>query len=116
MDRGVISTAANQIQRERDRRARGLHQFVAALAHAENIAKPARFFLGLSKTCAKLGFAFWDYLGSRLAVPNQPRSHTCEQSSGIVVLPPDRPTFPRLLEDRNRGKFPGELGMKGPKL
>ena len=29
-------------------------------------------FLGLSKTCAKLGFAFWDYLGSRLAVPNQP--------------------------------------------
>ena len=29
-------------------------------------------FLGLSKTCAKLGIAFWDYLGSRLAVPNQP--------------------------------------------
>ena len=29
-------------------------------------------FLGLSKTCAKLGFAFWDHLGSRLAVPNQP--------------------------------------------
>jgi Transposase IS66 family len=29
-------------------------------------------FLGLSKTCAKLGIAFWDYLGSRLQVPNQP--------------------------------------------
>ena len=29
-------------------------------------------FLGLSKTCAKLGIASWDYLGSRLAVPNQP--------------------------------------------
>lgn len=27
-------------------------------------------FLGLSKTCAKLGITFWDYLGSRLAVPN----------------------------------------------
>ena len=27
-------------------------------------------FLGLSKTCAKLGIAFWDYLGSRLKVPN----------------------------------------------
>ena len=27
-------------------------------------------FLGLAKTCAKLGIAFWDYLGSRLAVPN----------------------------------------------
>ena len=29
-------------------------------------------FLGLSKTCAKLGIAFWDFLGSRLAVPNHP--------------------------------------------
>jgi hypothetical protein len=27
-------------------------------------------FLGLSKTCAKLGIRFWDYLGSRLATPN----------------------------------------------
>ena len=26
-------------------------------------------FLGLDKTCAKLGIAFWDYLGARLAVP-----------------------------------------------
>jgi len=29
-------------------------------------------FLGLSKTCAKLGIAFWDYLGARLAVPAHP--------------------------------------------
>jgi hypothetical protein len=29
-------------------------------------------FLGLAKTCAKLRIAFWDYLGSRLAVPEQP--------------------------------------------
>ena len=27
-------------------------------------------FLGLSKTCAKLGILFWDYLGARLAVQN----------------------------------------------
>ena len=27
-------------------------------------------FLGLAKTCAKLGILFWDYLGARLAVPN----------------------------------------------
>jgi hypothetical protein len=27
-------------------------------------------FLGLNKTCAKLGIAFWDYLGARLAVPH----------------------------------------------
>jgi hypothetical protein len=29
-------------------------------------------FLGLLKTCTKLGVAFWDYLGARLAVPNCP--------------------------------------------
>jgi hypothetical protein len=29
-------------------------------------------FLGLNKTCAKLGIAFWDYLGARLAVPSAP--------------------------------------------
>jgi transposase IS66 family protein len=29
-------------------------------------------FLGLAKTCAKQGVAFWDYLGSRLGVPGQP--------------------------------------------
>jgi hypothetical protein len=29
-------------------------------------------FLGLAKTCAKLGVAFWDYLGSRLGVAGQP--------------------------------------------
>jgi hypothetical protein len=28
-------------------------------------------FLGLAKTCAKQGVAFWDYLGSRLGVPGQ---------------------------------------------
>jgi hypothetical protein len=27
-------------------------------------------FLGLAKTCAKLGISFWDYLGDRLAVPD----------------------------------------------
>jgi len=36
-------------------------------------------FLGLSKTCAKLGIAFWDYLGARLAVPG------CPEGSGAVV-------------------------------
>jgi hypothetical protein len=29
-------------------------------------------FLGLAKTCAKHGVAFWDYLGSRLGVPDRP--------------------------------------------
>jgi len=29
-------------------------------------------FLGLAKTCAKLGITFWDYLGARLAIADQP--------------------------------------------
>jgi hypothetical protein len=29
-------------------------------------------FLGLAKTCAKLGISFWDYLGERLAVAGNP--------------------------------------------
>jgi hypothetical protein len=29
-------------------------------------------FLGLAKTCTKLGIAFWDYLGDRLEIPDQP--------------------------------------------
>lgn len=29
-------------------------------------------FLGIVKTCAKLGITFWDYLGARLAVPTGP--------------------------------------------
>ncbi len=29
-------------------------------------------FLGLAKTCGKLGIVFWNYLGSRLSVPDQP--------------------------------------------
>jgi hypothetical protein len=29
-------------------------------------------FLGLAKTCAKLGVSFWDYLGDRLRVPQSP--------------------------------------------
>ncbi|MGA7449951.1 MAG: hypothetical protein WBW73_01285, partial [Rhodoplanes sp.] len=47
-------------------------------------------FLGLSKTCAKLGFAFWDYAWQ---CQTSPRSHTCQQSSGIVAPPPDCPDF-----------------------
>jgi Transposase IS66 family len=29
-------------------------------------------FLGLAKTCRKLGISFWNYLGARLGVPNAP--------------------------------------------
>ena len=43
-------------------------------------------FLGLAKTCAKLGVAFWDYLGSRLSVAGQP------------VIPP----LPTLIRRRQK--------------
>jgi hypothetical protein len=35
-------------------------------------------FLGLAKTCAKLGVTFWDYIGTRLGVPD---------NKGIAMLP-----------------------------
>ncbi len=41
-------------------------------------------FLALSKTCAKLRITFWDYLGSRLQLPNQP----------------DIPSLPQLVSHR----------------
>jgi len=41
-------------------------------------------FLGLAKTCAKLGITFWDYLGSRLQVP------------GHLLIPP----LPQLIRHR----------------
>ena len=50
-------------------------------------------FLGLSKTCAKLGIAFWDYLGSRLAMPNRATSRPCRHSSGTDAPPPDSLDF-----------------------
>ena len=43
-------------------------------------------FLGLMHTCSKLGIAFWDYLGDRLAVPDHP----------------DIPSLPDLIRCRGR--------------
>ena len=41
-------------------------------------------FLGLAKTCVKLGISFWDYLGARLAV------------AGTLAIP----SLPELVENR----------------
>ena len=38
-------------------------------------------FLGLAKTCTKLGVAFWDYLGSRLQIPGE---HIIPALPGLV--------------------------------
>ena len=40
-------------------------------------------FLSLAKTCAKLGIAFWDYLGDRLAIPGH---HPVPHLAGLVTL------------------------------
>jgi Transposase IS66 family len=46
-------------------------------------------FLGLYKTCAKLGIAFWDYIGARLAVPGCPEiSDLAEIVSARAPRPP----------------------------
>lgn len=45
-------------------------------------------FLGLAKTCAKLGIAFWDYLGARLAVPDQPAIPYLPDLVSIRCAPP----------------------------
>ncbi len=46
-------------------------------------------FLGLYKTCAKLGIAFWDYLGARLAVPGcQEMPNLAQIFSALAPTPP----------------------------
>ena len=49
-------------------------------------------FLGLLKTCAKLGIRFWDYLGARLRVPDAPTFPPWLTSSARPP-PPNRPAF-----------------------
>ena len=53
-------------------------------------------FLGLAKTCTKLGVAFWDYLGSRLEIPGQCIFRTCQVSSAAAASPPDTAGCPGL--------------------
>jgi hypothetical protein len=45
-------------------------------------------FLGLAKTCAKLKIAFWDYLGSRLAVPGNPTIPYLPEMVATQLRPP----------------------------
>jgi len=46
-------------------------------------------FLGLTKTCTKLGVAFWDYLGSRLRTPGHRVVRYCRVSSVAAGSLPD---------------------------
>ena len=47
-------------------------------------------FLGLMRTAAKLGIAFWDYLGDRLRVPDQPDIPYLQTLSVAGDSPPEQ--------------------------
>jgi hypothetical protein len=46
-------------------------------------------FLGLLRTTAKLGIAFWDCLGNRLRIPGQAMARICPTSSAVAASPLD---------------------------
>ena len=56
---------------ENDIRCYGTRRKVSAGTRSDAGRDCRDAFLGLAKTCAKQGVAFWDYLGSRLGVPGQ---------------------------------------------
>jgi hypothetical protein len=68
-------------------------------------------FLSLNKTCAKLRIAFWDYLGARLAAPNQPEVPYLPTIVQHRSLPADCRHFcPNLSMQRGRSdKLPTDL-------
>ena len=70
LDRPEISLHTNGS--ENDVRCQVTKRKVSGGTHSE-IGRDCRdAFLGLAKTCRKLGIAFWDYLGARLGVGGGP--------------------------------------------
>ena len=57
---------------ERDIRSQVTRRKVSGGTRSDDGRNCRDAFLGLAQTCAKLGIAFWNYLGSRRAVPGQP--------------------------------------------
>ena len=47
-------------------------EFIEGTTRSETGRDCRDAFLGLMKTCNKLGVSFWDYLGSRLDIPGAP--------------------------------------------
>ena len=60
-------------------------------------------FLGLAKTCAKHGVAFWDYLGSRPTFPASVSFRSCRTSSAVTGGRPDTGGRPRFCRYYGRG-------------
>ncbi len=57
---------------ERDIRAQVTRRKISAGTRSDAGRDCRDAFLGLLKTCGKLGLSFWDYLGARLRIPGQP--------------------------------------------
>jgi hypothetical protein len=57
---------------ENDIRCQVTKRHVSGGTHSDTGRDCRDAFLGLGKTCRKLGLAFWDYLGARLGVPASP--------------------------------------------
>jgi hypothetical protein len=79
---------------ENDIRCQVIHRKVNAGTRSDGGHDCRDAFLGLAKTCAKHGVAFWDYLGSRLSIPGKPLIHRCRNSSAAVVSPTDTRACP----------------------
>jgi hypothetical protein len=70
LERPEISLHANGS--ENDIRCQVTRRKISAGTRSDSGRDCRDTFLGLAKTCAKHGVAFWDYLDSRLRVPGQP--------------------------------------------
>ncbi len=57
---------------ENDIRCHVTRRKISGGTHSETGRQARDTFLGLYKTCRKLGISFWQYLGDRLSVPNAP--------------------------------------------
>jgi len=57
---------------ENDIRCQVTKRAVSGGTHSDTGRDCRDAFLGLAKTCRKLGVAFWDYLGARIGVPDAP--------------------------------------------
>jgi len=57
---------------ENDIRCQVIKRQVSGGTHSDTGRDCRDAFLGLAKTCRKLGIAFWDYLGARLGVAAAP--------------------------------------------
>ena len=69
LDRPEIPLHTNSS--ENDIRCQVIRRKVSAGTRSDGGRDCRDAFLGLAKTCAKHGVAFWDYLGSRLSVPGK---------------------------------------------